>query len=82
MRLTWFYDLNHGFDKLTLLAFLGFFFNLFIFNFIFQYWVDWKLGFIIFFNLFSIGLSWSHNPDHIFDMLTRVNPSQSNMLLS
>jgi hypothetical protein len=30
-------------------------------NFILQHWVDWELRFIIYFNFFSILLSWSHD---------------------
>jgi len=45
---------------------------LFFFNFIFQIFVDWKLNFIIYFNFFSFGLSWSHDPGCEVDKLTRV----------
>jgi hypothetical protein len=60
--LSWSHDLDGGFDKLTRVN-LGHFFNWFFFSsFILQYWVYWELSFIIYFNLFSIGLSWwSHD---------------------
>ena len=48
------YDPSHEFNKLTWVVFLGSFFNWFFFNFILQHWVDWKLGLIICFDLFSI----------------------------
>jgi hypothetical protein len=58
MGLSQSYDPSCKFDRLTRVVFLGHFFNwVFFFNFILQHWVDWKLDFIICFNLFSMGLS-------------------------
>jgi hypothetical protein len=56
MGLSWSYDPSRKFDMLTWVASLGsFVINLF-FNFIFQHLVDWKLSFIIYFDLFSTEL--------------------------
>jgi hypothetical protein len=50
---------------------LFYFLNSFL-NFIFQYWVDYKIDFIIYFNLLSIRLFWSHEPGCEFNKLTLV----------
>jgi len=51
-----------------------FIFNYYYFlNFIFQYWIDCELDFIILFWFFSIGLSQFHNLYHKFYGLTRLN---------
>ena len=50
----------------------------FFYNFILQYWVDWSID--IFFNLFSIKLSWSHDPSYKFCMLIWVDPDRSNIM--
>jgi hypothetical protein len=42
------------------------FLNWFFFNFIIQQWFYWELSFIIYFNLFNFGLSWSHDPSQYF----------------
>jgi len=42
---------------------------IFFFKFILQYWVDWKLDFIMF---FFMRLSWFYSSDHGFDRLIRV----------
>jgi hypothetical protein len=56
MGLSWSYDPSRKFDMLTWVASLGsFVINLF-FNFIFQHLIDWKLSFIIYFDLFSTEL--------------------------
>ena len=56
MKLSWFYDVSREFYKLTQVIFLSpFLIDFFSFNFIFQHWVDWKLGFIICFDLFLWG---------------------------
>jgi hypothetical protein len=46
-------------------SFLSSFFHWFSFNFIHQYWTDWKLSFIIYFDLFLMSLSQSHDLDLI-----------------
>jgi hypothetical protein len=51
------------------------FFNRFFFSFIFQHGIYWELGFIIYFNFLSTGLSWSHEPGCGFGMLTWVDSS-------
>ena len=54
----------------------GFFlslFNCFLFNFIFKYWVDWELIFNMFFDLFYIRLSLSHDLGCRFYMWTWIN---------
>ena len=43
-----------------------FFRLIFFFNFIIQQWFFWELSFIIYFNLFNFGLSWSHDPSQYF----------------
>jgi hypothetical protein len=56
MKLSWFYDVSREFNKLTQVTFLSpFLIDFFSFNFIFQQWLDWKLGFIIRFDLFLWG---------------------------
>ena len=52
------------------------------FNFNFQYWFDWELDFIIYFDLLSMKLSKSHNSNHKFNMLTQIDQIQSILLLS
>ena len=44
----------------------------FLFNFIFQYFIDWDLDFIICFGLFFIRLFWSYDPSRGFSKLTRI----------
>jgi hypothetical protein len=44
----------------------------FLFNFILQHWVDWKFGFIIFYDFFSMGLFQSHDLSCGFDRLNQV----------
>jgi len=62
-----------GFDRLTHID-SGYCFFLFLFNFIFnlilQYCVDWELRSIIYFYLFSIGLSQSYNLSNMLSWLT------------
>jgi hypothetical protein len=48
------------------------FFCWIIFNFIFQYRVDWEIGFIICFGLRSMSLSWSHESGPEFNWLIQV----------
>jgi len=64
--------LSHGFGGLTR-VFLCLFFHHFFFNFIIQYWNNWKLSFIICFDLLFIRLSSSHNPSCSFDKATYVD---------
>ena len=55
----------------------NFFFQLnsFLFiNLILQHLIDFELTFVIYFDLFYKGLSWSYNPDHRFNRLTRIDP--------
>jgi hypothetical protein len=61
MRLSISHDSGHGFGGLTMVISSRFLY-LFFFNFIFLNQVDWELIFIIYFNLFFMGLSWSHDP--------------------
>jgi hypothetical protein len=74
LRLLPFHQYCHEFDWLTLVNsscfFLSFFF---IFNFIYQHWIDCGLNFIIYFNFLSTRLSRSHDSRCEFVMLTRVN---------
>jgi len=61
---------------LTRVVFLCFFCNWFYsFRYILQYKINQELDFIIYFNLLSIGLYWSHDSGHEFDKLTRVESS-------
>jgi hypothetical protein len=55
--------------------FLVFFKIDFFFNFIHQYWVDWKLCFIIYFDFLYMGLFKPYDPSHEFGRLTWVNSS-------
>jgi hypothetical protein len=60
MRLSQFYDLGHGFYRLTRFKLFCYFLYIF-FNFIFQHFVDFELDFIIFSSiLLSIKLFLSH----------------------
>ena len=52
-----------------------------VFNFILYHWVDWELSLIFFLICFFIKLSMSHDSSNRFCRLTRVDPSQFNMLL-
>jgi hypothetical protein len=49
-------------------------FFLIFFNFIFQYFIDLELGFIIYFALTFMRFFWSYNPSWL-DGLTQVGPS-------
>jgi len=62
MKLFWSHDLSHGFGRFAQVD-LSFFF-------LFHHWVDWKLSFIICFDLLYTGLSWSHDPGYGFEKLT------------
>jgi hypothetical protein len=55
----------------------GYFFILFLFLFLFysSSLVFWELGFMIFFDLLSMRLSWSYKPGHRFCSLIRIDPS-------
>jgi hypothetical protein len=75
MNLSSYHDLDHEFGGLTRVVFFFYPFNQFFFNFIFQYYIDLGLNFIICFNLISIELSRSHDLDRRFGRLTRVYPS-------
>ena len=60
MRLSQSHESGHGFGWLTRVDSYGFWFLFLIdlfFNFIFRYYVGWKLSFIIYFDFFSIGLT-------------------------
>ena len=63
------WQINSGWLIFFCLLFIDFFFNL-----VLQYWIDWKLIFIVYFGLFSIRLSQSHNLGHEFDTLIWVDP--------
>jgi hypothetical protein len=54
------HDLRIMLNKLTPVIFYIFLID-FFFNFIIYFWVGWKLSFLISFDLFSIGISWSHD---------------------
>jgi len=69
MRLCQSHNLNHEFDSVYL-SFSSFSWLLFFFNFIFEYWVDSELGFLICFSLNSMRLSSCHDSGHEFSMLT------------
>jgi hypothetical protein len=72
------HDLDCKFDMLTRVdsrcLFFFFFLIEFFFRFILQHWFNWELSFIFGFDLLSIGLSWSYDPDHGFCRLTWVDP--------
>ena len=51
----------NGLTRVDSSYFLCYFFNWFFFNFIIRYWVGLKLSFIIYFDFFSIGISWSYD---------------------
>jgi hypothetical protein len=63
------YNLGCKFGKVTRVFFFNFF------NFIFQYFIDLKLGFIIYFALTFMRLFRSYNPSCRLDGLTQVGPS-------
>jgi len=71
--------------RIDLVYFLSFFFIKTFANFISQRWVwhsDWKLSFIICFNLLSMRLSQSHGQNHEFGRLTQVKSSFLLLLFS
>jgi hypothetical protein len=70
--LSWYHELSCEFRKLTRVA-SSFFLNWYcFFNFIIQHWVHWKLSFMIFFYLLSMGLSWYCDHSSEFNMLSQV----------
>jgi len=72
MRLLWSYDPSHEFGRLIRDIFLVFFKIDFLFNFIHQHWVDWKLCFIIYFDFLYMGLFKPYDSGHEFGRLTRI----------
>jgi len=66
------HDLVYGFERLTRVIFYIYFLIDFFFNFILQHWADWKLKFVICFDLLFMGLSQSYDPSYKFDKLTWV----------
>jgi hypothetical protein len=65
------YNPCYRFDGLTRVCFLSFNWP-FFFNVIIQHQVDWELGFIIYFGLFFMRFSQSHNSSCGFGELTRL----------
>jgi hypothetical protein len=63
---------GHEFGGLTRVVFYILFLIDFFFNFILQNWADWGLEFVIYFYLFSMGLSRFYELGWKFDMLTQV----------
>jgi hypothetical protein len=51
------------------------------FNFILQHWIYWKLSFTIYFDLFYMKLSLSHDSSREFNMLIQVCRTRFNMFL-
>ena len=69
---------SREFKRLVIVGSIQFFLFLiefFIYNFIIQYKVGWKLGFVIFLIFFSMEILCSHGYDCVFDGLTQVNSS-------
>jgi hypothetical protein len=48
------------------------YFLIYFFNLILQHWANWRLKFVISFDLLSVELSRSYDPSREFDWLTRV----------
>ena len=73
-RFLWGYSvlLYRSWVWLVNLSWFSFFELIFFFNFILQYWIDWELNFITYFNLFYIELFQSYDPGYSFDRLTWV----------
>jgi hypothetical protein len=69
IRLFHIHDSNHEFDRLTQVTQVFFSLFLIFFNFIIQYWVNWELSFVIYFGLFSMKLSSSHDSGYEFGRL-------------
>jgi len=65
---------DHDFNTLTRVFFL-FLINFILLNFVLQHYVNWKLGFVIYFSLLSIRLFLSHDSGHKFDELNLVDSS-------
>jgi len=73
MMLFSFYNSGHEFERLIRVNSSCFFNRFFNFNYILQHYVCWGLSFIIYFNLFSIKLSKSHDPGRGFDKLNQID---------
>ena len=71
MDLSLSYDLSHKFGGLTYVDWVFLLFFIDFFYFIIQL-VEWDLNIIIYFDLFSMGLSQSYNLSHGCDGFTRV----------
>jgi hypothetical protein len=71
MDLSLSYDLSHKFSGLTYVDWVFLLFFIDFFYFILQL-VEWDLNIIIYFDLFSMGLSQSYNLSHGCDGFTRV----------
>jgi hypothetical protein len=65
---------DHDFNTLTRVFFF-FLINFILLNFILQHYVNWKLGFMIYFSLLSIRLFLSHDSGNKFDELNLVDSS-------
>lgn len=80
------HGLDYEFNRFILVhsSFFLFFIelNIFIFNFVLQHWIDWKLSIIIYFSLFFLGLLYSHESGRRFSWLTRVYLGRYNMIPS
>ena len=73
MKLSQSRDLDREFNILARVDFDYVFFS----HFIFQFLIDWKLGFVICFDLIFIGFSQFHDSSWGFDRLTQVEWSFS-----
>jgi len=80
------HGLDYEFNRFILVhsSFFLFFIelNIFIFNFVLQHWINWKLSIIIYFSLFFLSLLYSHESGRRFSWLTRVYLGRYNMIPS
>ena len=63
---------------MTRVIFFVLFLIVFFFNFILYYWIDWELGFIIYFDLLYMKLSWSYDLGYGFGRLAWKNYNPNN----